>query len=148
MGSYPRIMDSGNNTYELFGPVNLFWSTRYDRAMTLFLACLKEFAQFANSKDKENNIPPEKCFKLPYKIENDRVESFSITQSFNKQENWTKALKYTLCNLKWALYWFVGNTNFQPLSATVSSHDVPPARSSYSTRTSDAKPESRSLLNQ
>ncbi|WZZ82452.1 hypothetical protein YC2023_103024 [Brassica napus] len=31
-------------------------------------------------------------------------------QSFNKPENWTKALKYTLlCNLKWALYWFVGN---------------------------------------
>ncbi|XP_058225639.1 beclin-1-like protein isoform X2 [Rhododendron vialii] len=133
---------------ERFGPVNLFWSTRYDKAMTLFLTCLKEFTQFANSKDKENNIPPEKCFKLPYKIENDRVESYSITQSFNKQENWTKALKYTLCNLKWALYWFVGNTNFQPLSSTVSSHDVPPARSVYSTRTSDSKPEPRSLLNQ
>ncbi|KAI3829266.1 hypothetical protein L1987_03385 [Smallanthus sonchifolius] len=117
MGSYPRIMDSSNNTYELFGPVNLFWSTRYDKAMTLFLTCLKEFAEFANSKDKENNIPPDKCFKLPYKIENDKVESYSITQSFNKQENWTKALKYTLCNLKWALYWFVGNTNFQPHSS-------------------------------
>ncbi|KAI8030765.1 Beclin-1-like protein [Camellia lanceoleosa] len=104
MGNYPRIMDSSNNTYELFGPVNLFWSTCYDKAMTLFLTCLKEFAEFANSKDKENNIPAEKCFKLPYKIENDRVENYSITQSFNKQENWTKALKYTLCNLKWALY--------------------------------------------
>ncbi|KAH0865515.1 hypothetical protein HID58_082726 [Brassica napus] len=32
------------------------------------------------------------------------------SHSFNKPENWTKALKYTLlCNLKWALYWFVGN---------------------------------------
>ena len=50
-----------------FGPVNLFWSTRYDKAMTLFLACLKDFADFAKSKDQENNIPPEKCFKLPYK---------------------------------------------------------------------------------
>ncbi|CAA0841215.1 Beclin-1-like protein [Striga hermonthica] len=59
MGSYPRIMDSSNNTYELFGPVNVFWST---------------------------------------------------------------PLKYTLCNLKWALYWFVGNTNFQPLTAAVSPH--------------------------
>ncbi|MFS7925046.1 putative atg6/Beclin, atg6, BARA domain, atg6/beclin, coiled-coil domain-containing protein [Helianthus anomalus] len=121
MGSYPRIMDTGNNTYELFGPVNLFWSTRYDKAMTLFLTCLKDFAEFANSKDKENNIPADKCFKLPYKIENDKVESYSITQSFNKQESWTKALKYTLCNLKWALYWFVGNTNFQPLSQVPSS---------------------------
>ncbi|XP_044502539.1 beclin-1-like protein [Mangifera indica] len=128
MGSYPRIMDSSNSTYELFGPVNLFWSTRYDRAMTLFLTCLKDFAEFAYSKDLENNIPPDKCFKLPYKIENDKVENYSITQSFKKPENWTKALKYTLCNLKWALYWFVGNTNFQPLSATVASPTEVPAR--------------------
>lgn len=118
MGSYPRIVDSNNNTYELFGPVNLFWSTRYDKAMTLFLTCLKEFADFANAMDQENNVPPEKCFKLPYKIENDKVETYTITQSFNKQENWTKALRYMLCNLKWVLYWFVGNTNFQPLSAS------------------------------
>ncbi|KZV19660.1 beclin-1-like protein-like [Dorcoceras hygrometricum] len=143
MGSYPRIMDSSNNTYELFGPVNVFWSTRYDKAMTLFLACLKEFAEFANSKDKENNIPSEKCFKLPYKIENDKVESYSITQSFNKPENWTKALKYTLCNLKWALYWFVGNTNFQPLTASTSSHsDVSGAGSLYSKHPSDSKLQS------
>ncbi|KAJ1414964.1 Atg6/Beclin [Sesbania bispinosa] len=144
LGSYPRITDSNNGTYELFGPVNLFWSTRYDKAMTLFLACLKDFAEFANSKDQENNIPPEKCFKLPYKIENDKVENYSITQSFNKQENWTKALKYTLCNLKWALYWFVGNTNFQPLSAMVSSHaEVPAVGSLYTKRNTEAKSESR-----
>ncbi|XP_010934442.1 beclin-1-like protein isoform X1 [Elaeis guineensis] len=140
MGSYPRIMDSNNNTYELFGPVNLFWSTRYDKAMTLFLTCLKEFAEFANLKDQENNIPPEKCFKLPYKIENDKVESYTITQSFNKQENWTKALKYTLCNLKWVLFWFVGNTNFQPLSAMVSSQaDVPALGSLYTKQSADRK---------
>ncbi|KAM2483462.1 hypothetical protein ACFX1W_041091 [Malus domestica] len=143
MGSYPRIMDNNNNTYELFGPVNLFWSTRYDKAMTLFLTCLKDFAEFANSKDQENNIPPEKRFKLPYKIENDKVETYSITQSFNKQENWTKALKYTLCNLKWALYWFVGNTNFQPLSAVVSSShaEVSGVGSLYSRRGTDSKSE-------
>ncbi|KAL7239066.1 hypothetical protein ACSBR2_005041 [Camellia fascicularis] len=131
MGSYPRVMDSNNIPYDLFGPVNLFWSTRYDKAMALFLTCLKEFAEFANSKDKESNIPPEKCFKLPYKIENDRVENYSITQSFNKPENWTKALKYTLWNLKRTLYWFVGNTTFQPLpSSTVSEHEVPAAAGS------------------
>lgn len=126
MGSYPRIVDSNNNTYELFGPVNLFWSTRYDKAMTLFLTCLKDFAEFANAMDQENNVPSEKCFRLPYKIENDKVETYTITQSFNKQENWTKALRYMLCNLKWVLYWFVGNTNFQPLSAP-SHHSEAPA---------------------
>ncbi|XP_047322726.1 beclin-1-like protein [Impatiens glandulifera] len=109
MGSYPRIVDSGNNAFELFGPVNMFWSTRYDKAMTLFLICFKDFSEFANCHDKENNIPSDKCFKLPYKIENDKVEGYSITR---KDENSTKALRYMVCNLKWALYWFVRNTNF------------------------------------
>lgn len=166
-----------------FGPVNLFWSTRYDKAMTLYLMCLKDFADFANSKDKENNIPPEKCLKLPfkqvptllkpkiyiyffvdgcnpktlqvshikcsYRIDNDKVETYSITQSFNKQESWTKALKYTLCNLKWALFWFVGNTNFQPLSATVSlPSDVSAAGSLYAKRGPDSnKPSGKNLRN-
>lgn len=83
-------------------------------------------------------------FWLVCRIENDKVENYSITQSFNKQENWTKSLKYTLCNLKWALYWFVGNTNFQPLSAMVSSHaEVPAVGSLYTKRGVDAKSESR-----
>lgn len=50
-----------------FGPVNLFWSTRYDKAMTLFLACIKEFADFAHAKDRAANLPQELCFQLPYK---------------------------------------------------------------------------------
>ncbi|KAK1269310.1 Beclin-1-like protein [Acorus gramineus] len=140
MGSYPRIMDSNNNTYELFGPVNLFWSTRYDRAMTLFLTCLKEFADFANSMDQANDIPPQKCFKLAYKIENDKVGNYTITQSFNKQENWTKALKYTLCNLKWAMFWFIGNTSFQPLSAMGHSpFEIPNLGSLYTKHGNDSK---------
>ncbi|CAI0410078.1 unnamed protein product [Linum tenue] len=133
MGSYPRIMDSNNNSYDLFGPVNLFWSTRYDKAMILYLTCLKDFADFAYLKDQENNIPPESRFKLPYKIENDKVEGHSIAQSFNKPENWTKACKYTVCNLKWALYWFIGNTNFQPMTTLMASPrvNVPGAGSLY-----------------
>ena len=47
--------------------MNLFWSTRYDKAMTLFVTCLKDFAEFARLRDMENNIPPDKQFKLPYK---------------------------------------------------------------------------------
>ncbi|RLN24728.1 hypothetical protein C2845_PM07G33250 [Panicum miliaceum] len=119
MGSYPRVTDIHNNTYELFGPVNLFWSTRFDKAMTWFLTCLQEFAEFAINLDKENNVPPEKSLKLPYKIDGDKVGSHTIVLSFNKNENWTKALKYMLCNLKWVLYWFIGNTSFAPPSGPV-----------------------------
>ncbi|KAL1561919.1 Vacuolar protein sorting-associated protein atg6 [Salvia divinorum] len=143
MGSYPRIMNSSNDTYELFGPVNIFWSSRYDDAMVLFITCLKEFAAFANSKDKENNVLPEKCFKLPYKIENDKVGNYSIYQSFKRPEMWTKALKYTLCDLKWALYWFVANTNFQPLTASVAPlADISRARSMHSKQAVDTRLQS------
>lgn len=129
-----------------FGPVNLFWSTRYDKAMTFFLACLKEFAEFANAKDRAANVPLDKCFQLPYKIENDKVEGFTITQSFNRQEKWTKALKYTLCNLKWALYWLIGNTAFQPASPASSSMAIGTSSSHGSSTSSHAvalQPESR-----
>uniref|UniRef100_A0A0D9ZB06 Atg6 BARA domain-containing protein n=1 Tax=Oryza glumipatula TaxID=40148 RepID=A0A0D9ZB06_9ORYZ len=102
-----------------FGPVNLFWSTRFDKAMTWFLTCLQEFADFAVSLDKENNVPPDKSLKLPYKIEGDKVGSYTIFLSFNKLDNWTKALKYMLCNLKWVLYWFIGNTSFAPPSGSL-----------------------------
>jgi len=50
-----------------FGPANVLFSTQYDKAMTLFLTCLQEFAEFAVSLDKEKNVPPDKSFKLPYK---------------------------------------------------------------------------------
>jgi beclin len=51
---------------------------------------------------------------LFHRIDGDKVGSHTIVLSFNKNENWTKALKYMLCNLKWVLYWFIGNTSFAP----------------------------------
>eukprot|EP00850_Spirogloea_muscicola_P024819 SM001576S01998 [mRNA] locus=s1576:1073:1891:- [translate_table: standard] len=105
MGSYPRIADS-KDTYNLFGPVNIFWSTRYDKAMVFYLACLKEFADFAHARDRAAELPPgQSCFQLPYKIENDEVNGFTIKQSFNREERWTKALKFMLCDLKACLEW-------------------------------------------
>ena len=43
MGSYPRVADR-KGTHELFGPVNKLYCAGYDRAATLFLACLKVLA--------------------------------------------------------------------------------------------------------
>lgn len=40
MGSYPRVAD-GCATHDLYGPVNRFVCTGYDRAQVAFLACLK-----------------------------------------------------------------------------------------------------------
>ncbi|GAB2245151.1 hypothetical protein Droror1_Dr00000644 [Drosera rotundifolia] len=139
MGSYSQIMDESGNKYDLFGPVNLFWSTRYDKAMTLFLTCLNDFAMFARTQDLANHIPPANCFTLPYEIVNDKVGKESITQSFNKHDLWTRALKYMLCNLKWVLYWFVLNSDFQALSAA----EAAQARRSYAKRVANLKPDSQ-----
>ena len=40
MGSHARIADS-KGTHQLYGPVNRFVCTGYDRAMVAFLACLR-----------------------------------------------------------------------------------------------------------
>ncbi len=40
MGSYPRVLDK-KGSHDLYGPVNKLYCTAYDRAMTLYLACLK-----------------------------------------------------------------------------------------------------------
>jgi hypothetical protein len=40
LGNHPRIADN-KNIYELYGPVNSFWSAKYDKAMICFLACLQ-----------------------------------------------------------------------------------------------------------
>lgn len=40
MGSYPRVADK-KGAHDLFGPVSKIYCSDYDRAMTLYLACLK-----------------------------------------------------------------------------------------------------------
>ena len=40
LGSYPRIADK-KGSHDLFGPVNRLLCTAYDRAMVMYLACLK-----------------------------------------------------------------------------------------------------------
>lgn len=49
MGSHPRVADK-RGTYDLFGPVNKLWGGTYDKAMSVFLACLKEFGDFARAR--------------------------------------------------------------------------------------------------
>ena len=50
-----------------FGPVNVFWSARYDKAMVMFLHCLKEFAEFGHAADRAAGLPAEQCLCMPYK---------------------------------------------------------------------------------
>jgi len=93
-----------NSPYELFGSSDislgrLFWYRRFDNGMVAFLMCLKEMGDFAEQKDR--------TFKLPHKMEKDKVGDMSIKIQFNNEETWTKSLKYMLTNLKWLLAWVV-----------------------------------------
>jgi len=106
MGSHPKIADN-KTTYELYGPVNPFWSSKYDKAMICFIACLQEFADFAKARDISNGKNPP--FELPYKVEQDKIDGKTIRYSFNRDDKWTAALKLMLSDLKVALAWLTNN---------------------------------------
>ncbi|TVU35510.1 hypothetical protein EJB05_17406, partial [Eragrostis curvula] len=105
-----------------FGSASSFMTSQFNNAMITFLTCLQDFADFAMSLDKENNVPPDKSLKLPYMIDGDKVRGHTVVLSWNTEENWTRALKYMLCDLKWVLHWFVNNASFALPSASLHTH--------------------------
>lgn len=80
------------------GGLRLFWDAKFDQGMVAFLDCLK---QFLDSIEKKGS------FNFPYKIDKSKIGDqkgfYSIKLHFNSEEQWTKALKFMLINLKWAL---------------------------------------------
>eukprot|EP00742_Colponemidia_sp_Colp-10_P005050 GILJ01005396.1.p1 GENE.GILJ01005396.1~~GILJ01005396.1.p1 ORF type:complete len:418 (+),score=76.93 GILJ01005396.1:143-1255(+) len=104
MGSFSKIAKIGDekNALELYGGDGgfgrlFYWGRRFDTAMIWFLVCLKELGEFAEGLDAG--------FRLPYKIDGDKIADVSIKLQFNQDEKWTKALKYMLTSLKWLLAW-------------------------------------------
>lgn len=110
-----RLVPYGNHSYieviseqkvlPLFGSggFKFLWDNKFDSAMAAFLECLQQF--------KEEVEKGRSGFCLPYRMENGRLEdsgtgnSFSVKIQFNSEEQWTKALKFLLTNLKWGLAW-------------------------------------------
>ncbi|KAL8585049.1 hypothetical protein ACOMHN_043685 [Nucella lapillus] len=82
------------------GGFKFFWDTKFDQGMAAFLNCLEQLWKKINDG---NN--------MPYVIYKDRLQdrethnSFSVKTQFNCEEQWTKALKFMLTNLKWCLSW-------------------------------------------
>ncbi|KAJ8673867.1 hypothetical protein QAD02_005129 [Eretmocerus hayati] len=101
--SYIEVLDQ-NKELPLYGSggFKFLWDTKFDAAMVAFLDC---FVQFKETVEKRDSL-----FCLPYRVERGRLEdshgsSFSIKIQFNSEEQWTKALKYLLTNMKWGLAW-------------------------------------------
>jgi len=103
MGSFSKVLDKKGNAYELYGPVNILSSHKYDRAMAGFLHCLHEFGTFANESDVAAGVNPP--FELPYAIDGDKIDGRKIAFPFNRYERWTAALKIMLTDLKTCLAW-------------------------------------------
>ena len=76
------MSDARGNSYELFGPVNILSSHRYDRATRL--RRLKEFAEHAHATDVARGVEPP--FELPYEIDGDKVDGRKIGFPFNRYE--------------------------------------------------------------
>ena len=102
--SFIEVLDGKKKVLPLHytSGIRLFQEAKFDSAMVAFLDCLQQFKAHVEKSSKGE-------FALPYKIEKDRIGDdngyFSIKMNLNSMENWTKALKYTLTDLRWALTW-------------------------------------------
>ncbi|RPA81349.1 APG6-domain-containing protein [Ascobolus immersus RN42] len=86
--------------YDLFSSGDLplgrvFYHRRFDTGMVCFLECLRQLGEFVESRDS--------TLKLPYAIVKDRIGDAGIRLAFNRDEEWTRACKYTLTCAKFLL---------------------------------------------
>lgn len=109
--SFIEALDNKSRELPLYGSggFRFIWNNKFDQAMVAFLDCLQQFKEQVEKEDS--------AFCLPYKMDKGRIEdikngfSFSIRTQFNSEEQWTKALKFMLTNLKWSLA-FVASSNY------------------------------------
>lgn len=107
--SFIEVLDSKRRSLPLYSSagLRLLTDSKFDAAMVAFLDCLNQLKLHIEA----NSFPH---FKLPYKIDRERIgdgkEYYSVKMQFNTPERWTKALKFVLTNLRWALTWVTANS--------------------------------------
>lgn len=107
--SFIESLDNKSRELPLYasGGFMFIWTAKFDQAMMAFLDCLQQFKEKVE-KDESN-------FRLPYRMEKGKIidsingYSFSIKMQTNSEEQWTKALKFMLTNLKWSLAYVASN---------------------------------------
>jgi beclin 1 len=65
------------------------------------------FLEYLHSLAEHISLSHDNTFRLPHKIEGDRIDKISIKLQQSSEERWTNALKYLLTNLKAILYWVI-----------------------------------------
>lgn len=110
--SFIESLDNKSRELPLYvsGGFMFIWTAKFDQAMIAYLDCLQQF--------KEQIERDESNFRLPYKMERGKIidsingYSFSIKMQTNSEEQWTKALKFMLTNLKWSLAYVASNHTY------------------------------------
>lgn len=110
--SFIESLDNKSRELPLYvsGGFMFIWTAKFDQAMIAYLDCLQQF--------KEQVERDESNFRLPYKMEKGKIidsrngSSFSIKMQTNSEEQWTKAMKFMLTNLKWSLAFVVSNLTY------------------------------------
>ncbi len=80
---------------------------QFDKGLFAILDCLKQLELKIKSIDSK--------FKVPYHMNGHKLEDritsykYSVKCQFNSCEDWTKAMKFLLTNLKWCLTWITLN---------------------------------------
>ena len=107
--SYIEPLEGKRRILPLYSGAGLrvFTDAKFDNAMVAFLDCLNQL-----KKHIETTSHPH--FALPYSIDKDKIgdvdkDFYSVKTQFNTEERWTKALKFLLTNLRWALTWVAAN---------------------------------------
>ena len=100
-GSICKMAKIGEETtyYDLFVDPESYggrYFSSFNDAMVCILHCMQELGDYATRTDY--------VMKLPYSIEGDKIEGLSIRMG-GSDEDWTRALKRFLLNLKWLIVW-------------------------------------------
>jgi len=111
MGSFSKIsrVDDPRVLYELHGsgsaPLGrLFGTGRFDKGLTMLLACAKELLAFASAQPRP---PLSEC--PPHPVDEDSVGGYSVRLQFNQEDKWTRAFRNLLDDLRWLLQWRVAH---------------------------------------
>ena len=87
--------------------LRIFADSKFDLGLVAYLDCLNQLKQHIEVSSGSR-------FALPYSISKDRIgngkEFYSVKTQFNTLEGWTKALKFVLTNLRWALTYISANS--------------------------------------
>nr|SVE74111.1 EOG090X048D [Daphnia barbata] len=112
-----------NKVFPLYGSggFRFLWDAKFDSGMCSFLDCLQQFQLKVEGAQQSEDDTRRLNFQFPYRMERGRIEDratrqwYSIKIQFNSEEQWTKALKFMLTNLKWGVAWVAAQNSLPEL---------------------------------